>query len=60
MTVPDQMAIFYCWSAAIPAFIVIFGVAGLGVFFAWHNKKIVVSIIGVTLSLIAFLTISLC
>jgi hypothetical protein len=54
------MAIVDCWSGGIQSLIVIVGFAALGTFFAWRNKKIVVTIAAVTIGLLAFTTVAFC
>lgn len=49
-----------CWSSGIQSMFVIFGFVGLGIFFAWRNKKVLVVIIALTLGYFAFMTITSC
>lgn len=52
--------IIYCWYDAFQFMIALFGFAGLGIFFVWRKKKIVLTIIAVTVGYIAFMTIASC
>jgi hypothetical protein len=54
------MAIIDCWSSGIQFMIALLGFAGLGIFFAWPKKKIVIGLLAVTIGYLAFMTIAFC